>query len=185
MDFYQGIMDQFMDSETLLGRELRDYDENLTSVLDGGAWCDQDPQFGDNTWPIEELGWLRIMLDRQRFYQEIQAWLCQILSPVAVAQLIDMAMKSILGPYDTQDDSGIYNASLLGKHGDGDAVLRFSSRCYYAGDVRSWARDIAWYGRKQSLHKRKIEELGDVQSNFMVAQPVVAIQECKTIPQAP
>lgn len=72
-DFYEALLDfAAHHPETVVGRELAVVRDKVVSVFErGGSWDSVVPEFSNLTWAMEEAAYLRIMLERRRFYSEL------------------------------------------------------------------------------------------------------------------
>lgn len=69
---YLALLDRALERpETLLGREVARSREVFRAAARGEPWDTVDPRFGDVMWPPEELLFLRLACDSERFYGEL------------------------------------------------------------------------------------------------------------------
>lgn len=163
MAFYQRLLHDHAQADTVLGQQIRKAQSDLDHVLAGGAWRGHDEHWGMINWPMEELTFLQIREDPSRFYAELRGFLLEWMSEDRADQLIEYQRHCTLGPYDSDH-------SVLHSEWDWTDPLasrrmtsyRFTSPRYYNGDRWSWARDLVWYGRKQSALKRNREIYHDM-----------------------
>ncbi len=72
-DFYESILDfGERNPETIIGKEYKATKKIISNALEGGSWDDIVPEYSKQTWSLEEGTFLRIMLDNERFYDEVK-----------------------------------------------------------------------------------------------------------------
>ena len=167
VDFYLRLLRAHQGRDTLLGAQIARIDSLLDQMMAGADDLGQsDAQFGDINWPVEELTFLQLRTESERFYDELRPFLRDWMTDSHITDAIDFQQHWILAPSHNSDDSrdyqhdipGMIAAALAGAAGPVQqrAVrVRFSSRDYHSS-AADWARYIVWYGRKQALHKRSI-----------------------------
>ena len=167
VDFYLRLLRAHQGRDTLLGAQIARIDSLLDQMMAGADDLGQsDAQFGDINWPVEELTFLQLRTESERFYDELRPFLRDWMTDSHITDAIDFQQHWILAPSHNSDDSrdyqhdipGMIAAALAGAAGPVQqrAVrFRFSSRDYHSS-AADWARYIVWYGRKQALHKRSI-----------------------------
>ncbi len=73
--FYEGLIEFIdMNPSTALGRAYTHTKRLMEGAVSGGSWDNVLPVFGDISWPPDEGGFLQIMTERERFYDEMEFW---------------------------------------------------------------------------------------------------------------
>lgn len=76
---------------TIAGQQFGFLSDILHKGLSGGSWDCIDPRFGSVSWPPEEFAFLKIMMDKDRFYDElISTWLTRIDGREAIQEQREM-----------------------------------------------------------------------------------------------
>jgi hypothetical protein len=167
VEFYERLLRAHHGQPTLLGAQMARLDRTLDLMLTGAEDLGQhDIRFGDINWPVEELTFLQLKLDSARFYAELWPFLGSWMTEQHIADAVDFQQQWILGPSHCCHDVGIYSHDIpamiaSAQQGQHTPVqvrpvkLDFTATHYY-NNTEDWAREIVWYGRKQTLHKRYI-----------------------------
>jgi putative methyltransferase len=165
--FYEKLMLLHQGQPTLLGQQIDRIEHMLDRMLDGADDLGQsDHRFGDINWPVEELTFLQLKLDSARFYEELRPFLQTWMTEQHIADAVDFQQHWILCPGHSCHHARIYSHDIpamiagaqQGNHGPvqvRSVKLDFTAKNYY-NNIEDWAREIVWYGRKQTLHKRHI-----------------------------
>lgn len=134
VSFYANLL-AFADAlpHTSIGRELQNIRRMLDRVLAGDEWATVDEQFGDVSWPPEELSYLRLLLVREEFTRDVHNFL------------------SMTDWYDTDMHR------LLLKEAEGWPNPFHKA---WGGDLKLFAREVVWYGRKGGIkYKNEVKAL--------------------------
>jgi putative methyltransferase len=147
---------------TVVGEEYRATEALLDRVMAGGSWDLVEPRFGAVTWPPEELTFLRVAAEKQRFFREIGGVLVQWLpDPDPSALWRDVLAYQYLRVVTA--DTPVHTEILLDHDVHGYLAgspaaspaprrrrvrLHMEARGAFDGDWEAYARDIVWYGRK-------------------------------------
>ncbi len=71
-DFYESIIEFGKNNpDTIIGKEYDNTRKIISNALDGGSWDDIVPEYSKQTWSLEEGTFLRIMLENERFFEEV------------------------------------------------------------------------------------------------------------------
>ena len=172
VEFYEKLLRCYAGTPTLLGAQIDRVDQTLDRMLNGAAdLCQSDSRFGDVNWPVEELTFLQLRTAHTEFYAELVPFLRDWMTDRHIADAIAFQQLWILGLDDHSDQDqqldhdipAMIAAALRSETGpvqQRPVVVRFSSR-HYQQDAELWARHIVWYGRKQVLHKRRLNYVVD------------------------
>jgi radical SAM superfamily enzyme YgiQ (UPF0313 family) len=165
--------------ETMLGNELRLTREKIDEVLDrGGHWDNVVPEYSPLTWANEEASYLRIALDLDRFYGELEDFLDQLeaedvlrLDAVLRSDLLRYQSAIVVKWRESGDDSfelshsfhSFHQAILTGERENlriGRYQVAITDPYDYSGDAERYAREIVFWGRRggKSIYKTIHEE---------------------------
>ena len=170
VDFYERLLRRYRHTDTLLGDQIGRVEQLLDLMLEGVDDLGQsDPRFGDINWPVEELTFLQLRSAAARFYAELEPFLQGWMTDSHIRDAVDFQQRWIIGPDDRTNAQHSYDhdipsmiaAALRAQHGpviSGTVSLEFTA-AQYESSTESWARQVVWYGRKQSLHKRSIKHV--------------------------
>ena len=171
---YQAFYEAFLDfaranPATILGEEFERIRLLLEDVLAGGVWDIVLPEMGNISWPPEEASFLRIMIERDRFYDEIQGFLdglCENESErFAVESVLVYQRHMILGsetPTDYvfemaheihsffEEEDNVLSHPVRGKY-----RVAVNAGISFEGNLERYAREVVWYGRKGGQFKPK------------------------------
>lgn len=166
--FYEKILEYAdLHPESVLGGVLARVTELFHDMAKGRPWGVVDAQFGPITWPLEEWGFLKISLDRARFYAELRQWVRQ-LAPWDRLDDLFVYQNAVVPHPDQPADFKISTGSavheFISQQALGRAVLlELRSMTYgvrpakaYGGDFESFAREVVWYGRKGGSFRNKV-----------------------------
>lgn len=167
-DFYEALLDfGRRRPETVVGREIARVREKLTSVLDhGGNWDNVVPEFSGLTWAMEEAAYLRIALDLERFYAELEGFLdaleagglCRI-APALRSDLLryqqyivvkyrgDPSATLTLSHSVHSFHRGALRGEICPVRG-GRFRLRLENPPRYDGDMGRYATEVVFWGRR-------------------------------------
>lgn len=161
--FYEQLLSRFTGTrDTVLGREIGFVEKTLRGSLDGtGGRLDLvDERFGNVLWPIEELAFLRIMVDKERFYQEIKEFVLMFVESLGskggsalVEGLVTYQGAIVIDPYSLKKEL-LLTHSFHDYFVAGTPLTEKSTRIDivadvdYAGDWPEYAKMVVWRGRK-------------------------------------
>jgi hypothetical protein len=171
---------------TMLGAELAATAAMLDRVLNGGDWDCVDPAFGPVHWPPEELTFLRLVADKERFFNEIGQFVAELLpedaeiAPDLVHDLLTFQKHVVCGPCDPAETRVAMSCRIdlyvAACHQGNPAVLRtepvvlaFHADHPGGGDLVAFAREVVWYGRKGGRFRNTVHAL----TGHAVAEPVL------------
>ena len=172
IEFYEKLLRLHQGQHTLLGAQIARVERTLDRMLNGADDLDQsDPRFGDINWPVEELTFLQLKSDAERFYSELKPFLRSWMTDGHIADAINFQQCWILGPQHISDEQQSYTYDIPAmikaalRNETGPVIVRstrlqFTANRYHSS-VAQWAREIVWYGRKQVLHKRRLNHVVD------------------------
>jgi hypothetical protein len=191
-DFYEALLDFcHQHPETVMGRELLHIRNKLEDVFDhGGNWDDIVPEFSNLTWALEEASYLRIALDRDRFYREVAQFLDFLMEKFSLN--IESDLRSDLLRYQqfiVVKYEGHLNTSLSLGHSlfsfhrgiltgeklplhRGRYRLQLNDPQRYDGDMERYATEVLFWGRRggKAVYQDIDEELLDpVSSSYAAA----------------
>ena len=180
--FYEKILayaDQ--NPESIIGKTTSLVTELFKGIIEGKEWGIIDERFGNIVWPPEEGGFLKIIVEKDKFYAEIyemlKDWLPQIPDAI-LTDVITYQKNIIIDPNQNKSfdfmichelsryfhEIYLNNRIEIKQHLMG---YRIESNKNYNGDLESYAREIVWYGRKGGAFKHS-----DIQiiNEFPIAQ---------------
>ncbi len=164
---------------TVLGRELNFVKKIIDGVTKGGSWECVNKKFGDITWSIEEGLFLNIVCEKKLFYSELKKYLTTYLNEDEnkIFELLDYSDKMIIDPFckntmelELNYDFNKYFADFykgtdkpeLAKRKN---ILHFEKIKEYNGDLKTYATEIIWYGRKGG---RFFHSQDKIKNNFLL-----------------
>ncbi len=165
-DFYGRFLEWMKTNSSALCSEIfDDIRARLESVVAGnGALQMTDSRFGTISWPFEEAAFLKILCERERFYNEISGFLSSLGLNEAVCSDLLVYQKNIVkfpghGHFETKlryDWTDYFENVLRGRR----VPLVKTDNIISVADappenLTDFAREIVWYGRKGSnmLHR--------------------------------
>ena len=157
--FYEKLLD-FADNnpDTIIGQITTEITKLYEGILEGKGWGIVDQRFGDIIWPPEEGAFLKIIVEKEKFYKEIKSFID------VPEDLIEYQKNILVDPYQTGDIDLNLSCNLheyLQKiYSNQDFELEYKPTCYkiknpkdYNGDLPSYAKEIIWYQRKAGKFK--------------------------------
>jgi len=154
--FYEGLI-AFADNnpESVIGQVASKTKKLFEGILEGKDWGIVDQQFGDIIWPPEEWTYLKGIVEKERFYEEIHEYLPDLPDDVIIYQ------KNIIrSPYEENNELELeYD---LYSYFEFDTPLKKERVVYnfvkekYA-DLETFARDVVWFGRKGGTFTKKVK----------------------------
>lgn len=166
-DFYKALIKWMKDNpETVSGSEFRDIEYQIYEYLDGRKMDPYtDPVFGNITWPLEEAAYLQIVLQFDRFYEEIKDFLLEFGIESDIFNDLLKYQKSIIkmpGIKQHCIELG-YDFSTYFKHIYTNSPLPLQKRrnrlelidSKMPDDWKNYSKFVIWYGRKgeKNLYK--------------------------------
>lgn len=196
-DFYEELLEYGRKRpNTVIGEELLRTREKLVDVLErGGTWDNIVPEFSTLTWAMEEASYLRIALERDRFFNELEQFLDSLesrglksLDPRLRRDLLAY-QKWIVVKYEDEAPTPLtLGHSLYSFHrgvltGEtrplrtGRFRLRAVEPQSFHGDMARYATEIVFWGRRggKSFHQEIDEELLDPTSPGHAADALPSI----------
>ena len=165
--FYERLLKYAEENtESLLGRELRIVSDVFDGAIKGGNWGLVLPEFGDITWPTEEAAFLNLVCEKDQFYIEIAGFLRELFididaedSEAELAGLLVYQEKMVIDPYTLpvstlELEFNFYAYFEQAYAGSVSELQKEATRLViksdesFQGDLKLYARDIVWYGRK-------------------------------------
>jgi len=131
---------------------------------DGESLVCYDPRFGELTWPLGSMLFLRAAFESDRFFQDIHTFLrqyhmdTQLLAQLVRYQRVTLTLPEIppaQAAFDF-DFPGFFTAVFAGQHLPLErkrVLLRFSQWPEMDGWVE-YARDYLWYGRRKGMARK-------------------------------
>ncbi len=164
-DFYEKLIEYFTgDAHTLLGMQITLTRDIVVRAMTGGRLDSTLPRFGEIYWPLEEASFLNLIVDKERFYKELRPFMktlaLQSGQPIEDDLLDDLMLYQssvIKDPYVSETSVAFrYDLYDFFSHLDDSAMpllrlpnrLRIKADQSFNGDLKSYAREIVWYGRK-------------------------------------
>jgi len=174
--FYESLIQYGRENpQTLIGQELIILDSILDKVLKGMGFDQYLPAFGEITWPAEEASFLRLSENIDGFYQEIEAFLKNLLiirnilpSDNLIGDILLSQRKRLVNYDDNESEVTISLDYNVPEYVDSimrgvPCVLELGVKTYaiirnknYSGDKKRFAQEIVWYGRKGGKYLYKI-----------------------------
>lgn len=164
-DFYEKLIGHFTDDEnTLLGKQIALTRGIVVRAMTGGRLDLTLPRFGEISWPLEEASFLNLIVGKERFYKELRPFLkalaLQSGQPIEEDFLDDLILYQssiIKDPYVSEIPVTLrYDLHGFFSHLGDSATplprfpnkLRIKADQSFNGDLKSYATEIVWYGRK-------------------------------------
>lgn len=163
MGLYLNLYDRFVDTDTVLGQQIRFIRKQLDTVFDdAGDWDLVDGMFGNVSWPLEEYLFLQILKQLDLFYSETKEMFGDM---PYIDQLIDFQKALLLKPMDPTSEIRVYDYDILSFYLDaldgnmkriaiGDTRVEFTHRIDHSDHI-GYAREVIWYGRKSGQSKKE------------------------------
>jgi len=164
-DFYERLIGYFAaNSQTLVGQQFTVTSKIVAEAIHGGRLDLVLPRFGDICWPLEEASFLNFIIDKERFYLEIKAFVRML--AVDLTLTTDDALINDLIAYQSSLTIDPFNSELSVElqHGlhdyfsgfgnSGTEIKQVRNKLIikadkdFAGDLERYAREVVWYGRK-------------------------------------
>jgi radical SAM superfamily enzyme YgiQ (UPF0313 family) len=161
--FYNDLIKFAEDNpNTILGRELNFVKKIIDGVINGNSWEFVIKKFGDVTWSVEEGSFLNIVCEKKVFYDQLKNYLASYLNEDEnkISNLLNYSDKMIIDPFckNTMELKldydfnkylgdfyrGINKPELMKQKNN----LVFENIREFNGDLKSYATEIIWYGRK-------------------------------------
>ena len=168
-DFYKALQ-QFADTrrETFFGRTYADFEARFYGIVGGsGSWSCVVPEVGNVSWPYEEAFYIRLLLKKEAFFEEISDFLCRFsVAPDVFADILSYQKAVIKSPGRTEaelflayDLAPYFSGLLLGKK---TALKKRSCRIVAEDEsipasLEAFARECIWFGR--SVQKNLFTDL--------------------------
>lgn len=147
--------------DTIIGSVFKDIEKKLDAVLDEtGTLCCTDERFGKVQWPFEEYAYLCMVYNSEKFYSEITEFLERFgIDKELYSQLLDFQKNIIKKPFDKKIviDYSFDFVDYFMKLIDGKKVSLKKEDIHIEIEAKpfdswaSFARIVAWYGRKDSF----------------------------------
>ena len=148
--------------DMIIGRELNLVKKIIDGVTHGNSWEFVIKRFGDITWTIEEGSFLSIVCEKKDFYNQIKKYLSTYLneSEEKITDLLNYSDKMIIDPYckntmeldlnyDFKNYFGeFYRGAKKLELAQKQNKLIFENIREFNGDLKTYATEIIWYGRK-------------------------------------
>lgn len=158
-EFYTSLLEFFLSNpDTVGGKIFGRINTFLDDVLqEKGTLSCCDERFGKVQWPFEEYAYLCVVYELDRFYDEISEWLKRFdTDEILFQEIMEFQRKMIKKPFEsrvcfeTQFEFPVYFSNLL----DGKATslvkaeTNIDIRVPLFEDWETYAKEVAWYGRK-------------------------------------
>ncbi|MDE2095748.1 MAG: radical SAM protein [Patescibacteria group bacterium] len=166
--FYEGLLEYGeVHPETVVGNLVTLFTKLFRGIPEGKEWGVVDYRFGDVTWPPEEISFLRAIIDKDKFYDELIEWLCPIATRYSnldycAEKIIDLVEYqkavvcdswrqgefSLVMKWNTPEVvRGAYDGNIVPHvREDKNYIVQYPR--FYGGDLETFAREAVWYNRK-------------------------------------
>ncbi len=173
VDFYSGLLEFIKSSGGVCSRVFADIETRLRRVPDGGELTAYSPEFGDVLWPFEEYVFLRLITAFDEFYAETEPYLKRYIPDTSLFEELLAYQKNVIkrpsgGGFDFKTEYNFreyFAAALSGGH----IQLKKETELLHipvceSGDLTEYARNVVWYGRKNSgcLHTPQKQKDGEI-----------------------
>ncbi len=161
-EFYEKLI-TFAESRpnSVLGRVLSEIEAQFIGIRSGKEWGIVDRRFGNIVWPLEEGGFLKIIVDKNRFYDEITLFVRKFIeNKDLVKDLVAYQKKIIKEPYEyvpsimfsiNYDLHSYLESAYEGEKcelEEGKFFYQVLRENVYEGNLEEFAREEVWYDRK-------------------------------------
>ncbi len=158
--FYLSLIRYFSGrASTVAGSLIAELREKLEKVIDGSGTCETFlPRFGNVNWPVEEWFFLQIIPEYDKFFCEMTEFLKNYsIDELLFSDLLLYQKKIIKRPAVTAEDFCVnydfYNYFRSVYNGENASLAEKKTRYiidapYAKEDLRDYARETVWYGRK-------------------------------------
>lgn len=165
--FYEKLLEfGRQNPETLVGKQYQLIEKILRGVFEGKGWQILDERFGNIIWPLEEGSFLKLIAEKENFYQEMGDFLPtffvdqgRIVDKDLLEDLLQYQKNMIMDPFSPRKfqfslrfNLHNYFSSLYQR--EPAALTRLPQTLVVEADREFWgglevyAREIVWYGRK-------------------------------------
>jgi len=152
--------------ESLLCKELSILDDLLDNVLAGIGFNQYLPEFLDINWPVEEASHLRLVKRLDAFYGECEAFLDALVAahglemPERLRRELLAYQQAVVVHYDRRQEMllrfhyNLHDYIHSCRTGDpipfeeGEFLYQVTTTPQLEGDLKRFAREVVWYGRK-------------------------------------
>lgn len=166
-DFYTSLIQAALCSDTFVGVEFRRVEAMLKDIAAGqGNFDTLDSRFGSIMWPVEEILFLRLLVERENWFRPVLAPFLEHYYGQAgmVEDLLIYQTASTKAPDGTYEALIKYNWSEIVAHelepgANPISVRPAAAHAAWQPDIRDWvtfAREAVWYGRKGSSMRRSL-----------------------------
>lgn len=168
---YRAFYEEFLEfakknPKMLVGKQYRLIEKILREVFEGKGWQIIDERFGNIIWPLEEGSFLKLIAEKDAFYQELKDFLCSIFAKRdamfdkdLLEDLLHYQKNMIIDPFSPEKfqfslQFNLHDYFSNFYQGESADLIRLSQALLvetnraFGGDIKSYARDIVWYGRK-------------------------------------
>ena len=178
-DFYKLLIKWMQQNrQSICGEEFADIEEQIAVYLRGGMMDPYtDPVFGNITWPLEEAAYLQIIMQFDRFYDEIQSFLKSFNIDNDVFEDLLKYQKSIVKMPGIKKQSVIlkydFHKYFRGVYTNTPKSLKKHQNRLTLCDInipdnwKDYSKIVVWYGRKgeKNLYKDITVEYFDGQDD--------------------
>lgn len=175
-NFYETLL-KFADDnpQTLIGQVTAEATKLFRGIPEGRGWGIIDKRFGNIIWPTEEGSFLKLVVDKDRFYSEIRPCIDAmgfLNYGGALDDIFEYQKAIVADPYQQSKftlrlnhnivdyvASALSNGSLpmagIPLRADGVASWThvITPDKTFDGDLETYAREVVWYGRKGGKFK--------------------------------
>jgi len=156
--FYSGLLDHILQSDSFISLLFRGFEKKLDSSLEGD-WNYVNPDFGSASWTFEEGAFLELSSQAERTFDVLMPFLRSYLSDEKLlAELLQfqLSVLHLCSKGETEqtfafDFVSFFDEAFTGgtpKLHKADTTAVFSADAYYE-DMKTFARDVVWYGRRR------------------------------------
>ena len=166
--FYSGLLQFLLESEGMLGDLWREFRRRFADSL-GGEWNYYNPRFGDVTWFFEEGAFLECVDRLDEAFDALLAYLRRFPIPQALFGELLRYQRRILRLPVFEDREEVFSYDFpdyfdRAKKCEHPAPerrkirLRIAPRVHVS-DLRQYAKEIIWFGRRRGLSVYHRDEL--------------------------
>ncbi|KKT80817.1 MAG: hypothetical protein UW78_C0024G0002 [Candidatus Azambacteria bacterium GW2011_GWA1_44_9] len=166
-DFYEKLLEYFASNDqTVVGREITLVSGVVDKMMKGGSLDLVIPQFGAICWPLEEASFLNLVVQKDQLYREIKIFTEALLQVEALdlpagllSDLIRYQSAVVVDPFSLEPAIELeYDwPRYFAQQGQEQISSCFGPICLtikasegFAGDLKKYAQEVVWYGRKEN-----------------------------------
>lgn len=167
--FYEGLL-RFAELNlgTVIGFARHAAYLSFRCLRQGQEWGFHRERFGDIIWPVEEGGFLNCIVAKERFYLELATWIQETfgMETTLLVDLISYQDAVVKAPGQSARQPLLLRHNIhefLEECYLGNGVPLFRHDCRYHvlakpyTDLKEFAREVVWYGRKGGTFQNLVE----------------------------